>query len=339
MVSIKDIAEKCEVSSATVSKALNGHSDIGAATRAMVIRVAGEMGYMPNMAARALKTNRTYSLGVLFVDETMSGLTHEYFAPVLESFKVAAEAEGYSITFINRNVGKRKTSYLEHCRYRGVDGVMIASVNFADPDVIELVNSELPVVVIDHVFNNKSAIISDNITGMRDLVNYVCDMGHTRLAFIHGERTSVTEARVASFYHTCEQRGIEVPEEYVRTGVYHDTTCTARLARELLALKNRPTCIFFPDDFSAIGGMNAIHEMGLTIPGDISVVGYDGIRISHVLQPPLTTLCQNTETLGISAAHKLIGYIEQPKTTLPTNVVVPGTLQKGASVLDLRTPK
>lgn len=338
MVSIKDIAEKCQVSSATVSKAINGHSDISEATRELVLKVASDMGYMPNLAARALKTNRTYNLGVLFVDETMSGLTHEYFAPVLENFKVAAEAEGYSITFINRNVGKRRTTYLEHCRYRGVDGVMIASVNFADPDVIELVNSELPVIVIDHVFNNKSTIISDNISGMRDLVNYVCDRGHTRLAFIHGEETAVTEARLASFYNTCDQRGISVPEEYVRRGAYHDTTCTARLTRELLSLKARPSCIFFPDDFSALGGMNAIRDMGLSIPEDISVVGYDGIRLSHVLQPPLTTLYQDTETLGFTAAKRLISYIEQPKTTLPTNVVVPGTLQEGASVLDLRTP-
>jgi len=338
MVSIKDIAEKCQVSSATVSKAINGQSDISETTRALVLKVAAEMEYMPNMAARALKTNRTYNLGVLFVDETMSGLTHEYFAPVLESFKVAAEAEGYSITFINRNVGKRRTTYLEHCRYRGVDGVMIASVNFADPAVIELVNSEFPVVVIDHVFNNKSAIISDNISGMSDLVNYVCDMGHTKLAFIHGEETSVTESRLASFYHTCNQRGITVPEEYVRKGVYHDTACTARLTHELLSLKARPSCIFFPDDFSALGGMNAIRELGLSIPDDISVVGYDGIRLSHVLQPPLTTLYQDTETLGSSAAQRLISYIEQPKSTLPTNVVVPGTLQEGASVKNLCAP-
>jgi len=338
MVSIKDIAEVCKVSPATVSKAINGHRDVGKSTRANVLQVASDMGYMPNMAARALKTNRTYNLGVLFVDETMTGLSHEYFAPVLESFKVAAEAEGYSITFINRNVGKRRTSYLEHCRYRGVDGVLIASVNFSDPDVVELVNSEFPVVVIDHVYNNKSAIISDNISGMRDLVNYVCDRGHKRLAFIHGEETSVTEARLASFYHTCKQRGINVPEEYIRQGAYHDTARTAQLTHELLKLKARPTCIFFPDDFSALGGMNAIRELGLSVPNDISVVGYDGIRLSHVLQPPLTTLYQDTETLGFSAAKRLISYIEQPKATLPTNVVVPGTLQEGASVMDLRTP-
>lgn len=337
MVSIKDIAERCQVSSATVSKAMNGHRDVSETTRMLVMQVAAEMGYLPNLAARALKTNRTYNLGVLFVDDTLSGLSHEYFAPVLESFKAEAEAEGYSITFISRNVGKQRTTYLENCRYRSVDGVLIASVNFEDPDVIELVNSEVPVIVIDYVFNNRSAIISDNISGMSDLVNYVCDRGHSRLAFIHGEETSVTKARLASFYHTCEQRGVHVPEEYVRKGAYHDTECTAQLTQELLALKTRPTCIFFPDDFSALGGMNAIGNAGLSIPQDISVVGYDGIRLSRVLQPPLTTLHQDTKTIGKCAAERLISYIERPKTTLPSNIVVPGILQEGASVLNLLT--
>ena len=123
MASIKDIAKACGVSVATVSKALNGHNDISQATKEKVREAARQIGYMPNSAARALKTNRTYNLGVLFVDEAQSGLTHEFFAAVLDSFKRHAEGRGYDITFINHNIGHGHSSYLEHCRYRGVDGV------------------------------------------------------------------------------------------------------------------------------------------------------------------------------------------------------------------------
>ena len=154
MVSMKDIAKACGVSVATVSKALSGQPDIGEQTRELICRTADSLGYMTNSAARALKTNRTYNIGVLFVDERRSGLAHEYFSAVLESLKVEAEANGYDITFINRNVGKKATTYLQHCQYRGVDGVVIACVDFNDPQVLELVNSRLPVVTIDHVFNN-----------------------------------------------------------------------------------------------------------------------------------------------------------------------------------------
>ena len=149
MPSLKDLAKECGVSVATVSKALNDQPDIAQATRERIHAAARRMGYLPNAAARALKTNRTYNLGVLFVDEKQSGLTHEYFSAVLDSFKVEAEKRGYDITFINHNISGRSMSYLEHCHYRGVDGVVIACVNFYDPQVVELVNGDVPVVTID----------------------------------------------------------------------------------------------------------------------------------------------------------------------------------------------
>lgn len=99
MVSMKDIAKQCNVSVASVSKALNGYSDISEETRQLILKAASEMGYLPNSSARALKTRRSYNLGVLFVDEAMSGLTHDYFNHVLESFKRTAESRGYDITF------------------------------------------------------------------------------------------------------------------------------------------------------------------------------------------------------------------------------------------------
>ena len=197
MPSLKDLAKECGVSVATVSKALNDQPDISPATRERVRAAAHRMGYLPNAAARSLKTNRTYNLGVLFVDERQSGLTHEYFSAVLDSFKVEAEKHGYDITFINHNISGKSMSYLEHCRYRNVDGVVIACVNFYEPQVVELVNSEVPVVTIDHVFNNRMAILSDNVFGLKALVRQAWACGHRRIAFIHGEKTAVTENRVA----------------------------------------------------------------------------------------------------------------------------------------------
>lgn len=188
MPSLKDLAKECGVSVATVSKALNDQPDISPATRERIRAAAHRMGYLPNAAARSLKTNRTYNLGVLFVDERQSGLTHEYFSAVLDSFKVEAEKHGYDITFINHNISGKSMSYLEHCRYRNVDGVVIACVNFYEPQVVELVNSEVPVVTIDHVFNNRMAILSDNVFGLKALVRQAWACGHRRIAFIHGEK-------------------------------------------------------------------------------------------------------------------------------------------------------
>ena len=335
MVSMKDIAKACGVSVATVSKALSGQPDIGEQTRELICRTADSLGYMTNSAARALKTNRTYNIGVLFVDERRSGLAHEYFSAVLESLKVEAEANGYDITFINRNVGKKATTYLQHCQYRGVDGVVIACVDFNDPQVLELVNSRLPVVTIDHVFNNRAAVVSDNVRGMEELVRYVYAKGHRRIAFIHGERTTVTENRLTGFYRACDALGLEIPEEYVREGVYHDPDRCAELTRELLQLSEPPTCILMPDDYSALGGMDAIRAAGLRIPEDISITGYDGVAMIQMCQPQLTTVEQDVSRIGREAARKLVHLIEQPRTTLPEIISVPCRLIAGKTVAKL----
>ncbi len=330
MVSMKDIAQACGVSVATVSKALNGQPDIGEETRVRVCEMAQKMGYTVNSAARALKINRTYHLGVLFVDEKRSGLGHEYFSTVLESFKTESERHGYDITFINRNVGGKPTSYLQHCRYRGVDGVVIACVDFQDPLVRELAESDLPLVTLDHVFNNRLAVMSDNVQGVEALVRYAYQMGHRRIAFLHGETTTVTQNRLVGFYRACEELGLEIPEEYVREAAYHDPDYCAATTMELMQLPERPTCILFPDDYSYVGGQNALAQMGLQIPEDVSVMGYDGIHLARVLG--LTTYRQDTEALGRIAAERLISLIEHPKTTLVDRIMVSGELIPGKTV-------
>ncbi len=336
MVSLKDIANICGVSTATVSKALNGQPDIGPETRAKIQSTADQLGYLTNSAARALKTNRANNLGVLFIDEGGRGLTHEFFAALLNSFKEEAEAEGYDITFIsNRSIGGKSTTYLQHCLYRGVDGVLMACVDFFNPQILEVINSSLPVVTIDHVFNNRPSVISDNISGIETLVDYVFSQGHRKIAYIYGEPTAVTENRVKGFYRACESHCLPVPDYYLSESKYYDPDACYECTKQLLNLPDRPTCILFPDDFSLSGGVNAIRDAGLSIPDDISVAGYDGIVTSQLMSPRITTLRQNTKQLGTQAAEKLIELIEHPKTALLDRIIVPGDLLIGESVRNI----
>ncbi len=336
MVSMKDISIVCGVSVATVSKALNNHNDIGAETKEHIKQVAKEMGYFPNSAAKALKTNRTYNIGVLFAHEDESGLTHDYFTHVLDSMKRVVEERGYDITFLNTcRTGPNRMSYLEHCRYRGFDGVAIVCTDFYAAEVMELVQSNIPTVTIDHLFNNVCAVMSDNVKGMQDLLTYVYQKGHRRIAYIHGADSAVTKSRLASFYRTAALLGIDVPDEYIGMAAYRDTEKTYKETVRLLNLKKKPTCILFPDDFAAFGGINAIKERGLRIPEDISVAGYDGIRIARCIEPHLTSLSQNTKELGSKAAEKLISLIEHSKTTLIEQIIVEGHLYEGNSVADI----
>ena len=336
MTSLKDIAKKCGVSVATVSKALNDQKDIGTETKERVRSVAKEMGYYPNAAARALKTRRSYNIGVLFKDDAGSGLTHEYFSGVLEGFKEEAESRGYDISFINNRFEKRKLSYIDHVRYRNFEGVMIVCADWNDPEVIELLNSSIPKTTIDYVHQSCPAVSSNNVKGIEDLVRYIYQKGHRRIAYIHGEDYSyVTRERVITFRRICEELGLQIPEEYIRTGEYLRVEGAAEATEKLLDLPNPPTCILYPDDTALIGGRNVIRGRHLRIPKDISVAGYDGTRLSQLLSPKLTTIHQDTELIGAEAARRLISLIEKPKTTLVERVVIEGTLIPGESVGEL----
>lgn len=331
MISMKDIARACGVSVATVSKALNDHSDIGEETKARIRDTAKQMGYLPNAMARALKTNRTYNIGVMFEDAEGSGLTYDYFSYMLSHFKRQVERRGYDITFLNSRSNGRM-SCLEHCRYRNFDGIFIPCTDFYDPQVLELVRSNIPVVTIDHVFDNCICVISDNVDGMRQLVEYAYQCGHRRIAYIHGLDCSVTRARLSSFYNTCTKLGLAPPAEYVAETPYRDVQKAMEWTRRMLALKKPPTCIIYPDDLTCYAGISAIRELGLKVPEDISVMGYDGTAIGQMTEPKLTTLYQDTVALGEKAAEVLVEMIEHPKSTLVQNYVIAGQLIPGGSV-------
>jgi LacI family transcriptional regulator/LacI family purine nucleotide synthesis repressor len=336
MVSLKDIAAECGVSIATVSKALNDHSDIGVETKNRIRKKANEMGYVPNAAAKSMKTNRTHNIGVLFMDDANSGLQHDFFAGVLESFKKAVEKEGYDITFIsNDRTRPGRSSYLNHARYRRFDGVIIANVHFDDPEVIELVNSDIPVVTINHIYNDTTAILSDDVDGMTALVDFAIKNGHRKIAYIHGADSSVTKSRLITFNQKMEEYGIDIPEGYVEESPYRDMHGAYETTLKLLEREDIPTCILYPDDYASYGGIRAINEKGLKVPEDISVIGYDGIRVARHIRPRLTTYRQNTDEMGTQAARNLIDLIERPNTTLIKQVVIKGNLLEGDTLKKL----
>lgn len=338
MVSMKAIAEACGVSVATVSKALSNHNDIGIETKSRIRMTAKEMGYLPNSAAKALKTKRTDTIGVLYLDASRGGFTHDFFANVLNGFKQNIEQKGFDITFVNvSRDNKSDMSYLNHCRYRGFDGILIACIDYDNEEVKELIESDIPVVMIDHTWPGKCGILSNNLKGMQELMEYVVSKGHRKIAYIHGESASeVTKERIKMYKDACERNNIPIKEEYLREAKYRDTLSSREETEKLLALKEPPTCILYPDDFAAFGGMNALREAGLRIPEDISIAGYDGILLARSYRPKLTTVAQNTEEIGRQAAELLAEMIEQSGPIEVGNVVIDTDLLEGESVAEYR---
>ncbi|MBQ8201606.1 MAG: LacI family DNA-binding transcriptional regulator [Clostridia bacterium] len=330
MVTIKMIAQRCGLSTAAVSRALNHLPGVSPENAERVRQTAKEMGYYPNAAARTLKTNRTNLIGVLYRNR----LAHEFFSVVLEGIHEEAERSGYELTFLNSEPGM---SYHDHARQRQCAGVIVVQGLFDYDSVMTLVQSSIPTVSIEYEYPEGTTIINDNVGAMEDIVHYVHRMGHERIAFIHGEICQVTNERLAGFFRGCRDCGITVPDEYIRPARFRTPYTSADATRELLALPHPPSCILYPDDVSYLGGMAEIEKQGLSIPEDISCFGFDGVSMSRALRPRLTTYYQNAEEMGARAAREVIGAIEDPRCSVPRTVLVSGRIQQGDTVRDLRS--
>ena len=328
MVTLKDIAKECKVSFSTVSKALKGSAEISYETTQFIQKKAHEMGYHPNIAARSLRTNRTYDIGLIFEDKTGAGFQHQYFATIISGIQKVAFSKGYEMTFVSDDSTKNY-DYYTHALARSYDGVAILSCDYTSEGIKKLVQSDIPTVSLDYFYDiEHSAVMSDYSAGIKELLEYVISCGHKKIAMIHGEKTWVTDQRIETFKKVCAKHGIEIPSDYFAEGLYHDPV-TSSAATEVLL------CIFYPDDYSALGGIRELNSRNI-IPGkDISIVGYDGIALTSMMIPPLTTYEQNGEAIGRAMAEALLQKIENPVDYKPEKEMITGRIIKGGTVVQL----
>ena len=326
---ISDVALRSGVDEATVGRVLGaGLMDVGSGTIERILDSAEAAGFP--------RDRRTHLIGVLYAEESGRGLTHPYFVTILDALKREAEEGGYDILFINKQAVASGASYLEHCHIHALDGVCLVCVDFASPEVRALAAGDLPMVTLDHIYRGVPAVLSDNETGVQKLVEYAIRKGHRRIAFIHGHNNSVvTRTRIKQFYNTMAFHALPVPDEYVREGRYDEVGLTRKLVTELLNLPERPTCILLPDDIAYLGAQDAARDMGLSVPREISFVGYDGIPLIQTLRPRLTTIRQDGEQLGQALARLLIQAIEHPGNSRHMPTIFPVEFLEGGTVAEV----
>ena len=337
MVTIYDIAQEVGCSSATVSKALNNYPDVNIKTKQTIQNVAREMGYIPNSQAQSLTKKKTWNIGLLFeVDsDDWGGFTHYFFADIIDSFKEYTEDLGYDLTYVSKKLGSDHVTFLQHVRRRHCDGVVIINYDYNNPEVLELVHSQVPVVVVDYNFEKVSSIISDNDKGMSMLTQYLIDLNHREIVYLHGQHNFVTDKRINAFKRTMNENGIETSEMNLIEGIYYDRQLVMNKTNEVLDRKNRPTAIIYSDDYAAVWGAKAIGNLGLRIPEDVSIAGYDGIELGEMMTPRLTTVVQDRDRIGVLAAQRLIDIIET-KNHSKVDVYLGVSLEKGKSCMKLR---
>ncbi|MBT2290001.1 LacI family DNA-binding transcriptional regulator [Paenibacillus albidus] len=328
MTTIYDIAKRTGYSPTTVSKAFNNYSDVREKTRQKILQTAREMGYVPNAHARTLTTKKSWTIGVLFVESTGAGIRHPFFSSVIESFKQVAVDKGYALMFISKNVGGKQSGYLENCRIRGVDGVVVFLSDYEDPYFQELLDSNIPTVIVDYETPQSHTVCSDNQAGARLAVEHLAALGHRRIAHISGGLNTIPGNRRQLGYEAAmKAQGLQVEEGFIAEGAYYSQESGYGAMLALLQLPERPTAVFASGDMLAIGAIMAARESGLRVPGDLSVIGYDDINLARYVTPGLTTVRQDTDRLGSRAAELLLSAIDglltgQEALVLPVELVV-----------------
>jgi LacI family transcriptional regulator len=314
-VTVHTIAKDLGVAPSTVSKILRHTGNFSDDLRTKVLAYIKDIGYVPNASARVLKSRKSWTIGVIYTEESKIGLEHPLFSNILQVFKDNVEKVGYDISFIVRQIGDNHMSYLNWCKNKKVDGVLIVVGSPYNPEVIELVNSDIPCVSTDIVKEHLHTIISDNRQGIELSINHALELGKKRIGMITGPLTATHLLyRFNVYKEILKEKHLSFDENIVISSKGFGFQSGFDATKTLLERNvEKPDFLLVGSDILAFGAIQAIEAMGYKVPDDISVIGYDDIIFSSMARPSLTTIRQNTAEIGRVAAEVLLDMIENEK--------------------------
>lgn len=327
---IYTIAKELNLSPGTISKVLNQTGNVSEQTRERVLRHIKEVGYVPTTSARMLKSKKTYTVGIVFTEESDVGLEHSFFSSILQHFKNFVEKQGYELSFIVKKLGQHELSYYEWCKNKRVDGVYIVVGNYDDQGLYELINSDIPCISTDMLVPGLHTVISDNEQGVKLVLDFIKnDLKKEKVAFISGPKSSKAFTERGRLF---EDYAKEIELKQVNPVVVAESfgfTSGYNAAKDLLEQSiEQPEVIFVSSDDIALGVMKYIKDIGLNIPSDIEVIGFDDIAFAKHFTPSLTTVAQDRKLLGETAGKLLIDLIEHPEVEFKEIVKLPVKLVK-----------
>jgi DNA-binding LacI/PurR family transcriptional regulator len=321
--SITDIARVAGVSPSTVSRALQDHPRISLRTRTIIRALAQQMGYQPSQIARSLVTGRTKTLGIVITD-----VTDPFVAEVLKGAEQAGRELGYSLLFAtSRRDPDQELLAARLLLGRQVDGLIVISSRAAGHYTDLLISDGKPLVLVNHEINNphSHSVRTNNHRGIQQAVCHLRDLGHSRIAFVAGpEGGRSSRERLEAFQEVGRTLGLPQCSEWVidGQGLLEDGS---KAFSVLAGLEQRPTAVVCYNDLTAIGLLSAAHQVGIRVPDNMSVVGYDNIPLSAFTIPPLTTVDQAEEALGRTAVENCVRALsgeEVPDAVLPGVLVI-----------------
>jgi LacI family transcriptional regulator len=321
-VTIRDVAERAGVSVATVSKVINDRYGVAADTHAKVRAVIAELGYEASIVAQSLRNHRTNVIGILVAD------IEPFSAELLKGAAKAMAGTGFELVVYSAG-GRAEDRVGWEQRYLSrLSGTLIDGAMLVTPTVVD-VRYGAPVVAVDPHAGSSSlpTVDSDNLRGAALAVEHLLALGHRRIAMVTGRPDLESSAlRERGYREALAAAGVPVDEALLQVGAYQAAAST-QAARRLLDAPEPPTAIFAANDTSAIATIAVAQELGLRVPEDLSVVGFDNLPESVLSSPQLTTVEQRIHEMGARAMEMLVRLIrgeaiERPHVTLDTRLVV-----------------
>lgn len=311
-LTIKDISRIANVSMMTVSRVINNEKHVRNETREKVLKIIKQYGYEPNFFAQNIKTRKTNTIGLIIGD-----IENPYYSRLAKGVINAAEVNNYNVTVCNSNYSpKLGEKYLNMLIKKGVDGILIATIDVSNEAIKTLNKRNIPYVLVTRKNEEKNGnyFITDDYLGGKLASEYLINLGHKKIYFLRTADVLGANERLRAFKDVMTENKLFFDESYISK---HLTN--AEDAYELISefieqkLEKKFTAIIGGNDFLAMGAMNAIIDKGLSIPEDLSIIGYDNLWMTKILKVPLTTVRQSKMKLGLMSTERLIEMIKNPE--------------------------
>ena len=332
---IADVALRAGVSKGLVSFALNDRPGVAPETRTRILTTAEDMGWRPNLRARSLSTRTSYALGLVIAREPDVIGADPFFPAVIAGIERVLAAEGRALVLsVVTEAEAELATYRSFAADGRVDGVFLTDLRHGDARIGLLRELRMPAVTFGRPECESPfpAIALDDTAGVEAMVAYLVGLGHTRIAHVAGSSVMLHGTRRRdSFVHAMRRAGLP-SDPVVETDF--STAAGASATRALLAQPVRPTAILYANDPMAIAGLSVAHELGIRVPGELSISGFDGSDMSRYVYPPLTTVSSDAVAWGSAAARTLLDLIrdgEAPDVELPAAEIV---IRQSTSSLD-----
>jgi DNA-binding LacI/PurR family transcriptional regulator len=307
---MRDIAKLAGVSSATVSRVINGSDLVRPETVERVRKVIDEVKFFPNNSATTLKYGKSGTYGLIIPD-----ITNPFFPEFIKCFESIVVEHNQEMLMATTDFHPgRMQQTVRRMLIRKVDGVALLAAEIETEPFENLIRNRVPLVTMDRgtIGEGLSDITINFKSGMEQAIKYLKDLGHKKIAYIGGSAgLTISEHRVEAFVKAIKRADLDLYSEYVKVGDYRVTGGTSAMT-ELLSLKNRPTAILAANDLTAIGAMRIAIKNNVSIPGDISIVGFDDIDMSDIIHPPLTTLRLSRADLALAFFNALERFKDEP---------------------------